>query len=68
MALNVTNGGQRPHSFTIDGVVDSGVLQGNESKSIEFTPAAAGTLSFYCTVHGAARMSGEINVTAAGGT
>ena len=63
VALNVTNGGQRPHSFTIDGVVDSGVLQGNESKSIEFTPAAAGTLSFYCTVHGAARMSGEINVT-----
>jgi plastocyanin len=62
--LFVTNRGQAPHTFTIDGVTDSGGMPAGESKLVEFTPAQAGTLSFYCTIHGRNTMSGELNVTA----
>ena len=64
VTVNVKNDGQRPHSFTIDGVVDTGRLNAGESKTVEFTPSSAGSLAFYCTIHSAAVMSGTINVSA----
>ncbi|HEX5140046.1 MAG TPA: cupredoxin domain-containing protein [Dehalococcoidia bacterium] len=67
VTVNIKNDGQRPHTFTIDGVVDSGRLNGGESKTVEFTPTQSGALTFYCTVHTAAVMSGTINVSASGG-
>ncbi len=64
VTVNVKNDGQRPHTFTIDGVVDSGRLNAGESKTVEFTPGTAGSLAFYCTIHTAAVMSGTLNVSA----
>jgi plastocyanin len=61
--LQVSNRGQTPHTFTIDGVIDSGGMAAGESKLIEFTPAQAAMLTFYCTIHGRSTMSGELNVT-----
>jgi plastocyanin len=52
-----------PHSFTIDGLADTGVVAAGGTGSASFTPAAAGTLSFYCRVHGASVMGGQITVT-----
>lgn len=63
LQLNVTNAGQFPHSFTIDGVVDTGQLSQGQSRQLSFTPTQAGTLTFYCTVHGRAVMSGTVNVS-----
>lgn len=60
--LEVTNTGGLPHTFTIDGVVDSGVVEAGESASVSFTPDETGTLTFYCTIHGESRMSGELTV------
>ena len=65
VTINVRNDGQRPHTFTIDGVVDSGRLAAGESKTVEFTPTA-GSLTFYCMVHGAAQMSGSLSVSGSG--
>ena len=64
VTVNVKNDGQRPHTFTIDGVVDSGRLNAGESKMVEFTPSSAGSLAFYCTIHTAAVMSGTLTVSA----
>ena len=64
VTVNVKNDGQRPHTFTIDGVVDSGRLNAGESKTVEFTPSTAGSLAFYCTIHTAAVMSGTLTVSA----
>ena len=63
VTVNVKNDGQRPHSFTIDGVVDTGRLDAGQSKTVEFTPSSAGALTFYCTIHSAAVMSGTVNVS-----
>ena len=64
VTVNVKNDGQRPHSFTIDGVVDTGRLDAGMSKTVEFTPSSAGSLAFYCTIHTAAVMSGTLTVSA----
>ena len=64
VTVNVKNDGQRPHTFTIDGVVDTGRLDAGQSKTVEFTPSSAGPLSFYCTIHTAAVMSGTLTVSA----
>lgn len=65
LTVNIDNVGAAPHTFTIDGVVDSGSIAGGESGSVTFTPSEAGTFTFYCTIHGAATMSGQLMVTAA---
>jgi len=65
--LTVTNGGNTPHTFTIDGVVDSGSLAVGANKVIEFTPSQAGTLVYYCAIHGRATMSGQITVAGTSG-
>lgn len=62
VTLNVVNNGQAPHTFTITGVADSGTVSAGQSKAVTFTPAAAGTLEFFCTIHGAAVMSGKLTV------
>ena len=64
VTVNVKNDGQRPHSFTIDGVVDTGRLDAGQSKTVEFTPSSSGALTFYCTIHTQAVMSGTLTVSA----
>lgn len=68
LRLTVANQDTSPHTFTIDGVADSGRLNAGDSKVIEFTPSQAGTLTYYCTIHGAARMSGQVMVAGATGS
>jgi plastocyanin len=63
MTLQLTNSGDLPHTFTIDGVVDSMEVAAGESAEITFTVEEAGTLTFFCTIHGAATMSGELTVS-----
>ncbi|HLG11826.1 MAG TPA: cupredoxin domain-containing protein [Dehalococcoidia bacterium] len=62
ITLNLTNAGAQPHTFTIAGLVDSQRVEPGQSKSINFTPTQAGTLTFICTVHGQAAMSGTMTV------
>jgi plastocyanin len=63
--LNVTNQGALDHTFTIDGVVDSESMgPGVGPRALEFTPSQAGTLTYYCTIHGEATMSGRLTVAA----
>lgn len=66
VTLSLRNSGQFPHTFTIDGLVDSGRIDGGGSKTIEFTATQAGTLTFYCTIHGASRLSGTLAVSGPG--
>ena len=62
LTVNLTNGGTQPHTFTIDNVVDSGQIAAGATGRATFTPASAGTLTFYCTVHGRSIMSGQLTV------
>lgn len=67
LRLTVTNAGQQTHTFTITGVVDTGRLGPGEAKVVEFTPAQAGTLVYFCTIHGQPRMSGQLTVAGTAG-
>jgi plastocyanin len=62
VSLTVVNEGDQPHTFTIAGLVDSGRVEAGQSKSVSFTPTQAGTLTFFCTIHGQASMSGTVTV------
>ena len=62
LTIALKNAGAQPHTFTITGVVDSGRMDGGASKNVTFTPASAGRLTFFCTVHGQAAMSGTLTV------
>ena len=62
LQLTVTNNGQLPHTFTIANVVDSGVIAAGQTRTVRFTPAVVGNLTFFCTIHGAGAMSGLITV------
>jgi plastocyanin len=61
--LTVRNQGALPHTFTITGVVDSGTLQAGGQAAVNFTPSQAATLTYFCTVHGQATMSGTLTVS-----
>jgi plastocyanin len=63
--VTVTNTGREAHTFTINGVVDSGSIAAGQSRAVQFTPTQAGMLTFYCTIHGLNVMSGRMNVVAA---
>jgi len=63
VSLNVTNVGRLPHTFTIAGVTDSGSIAAGSSRSVQFTAGSPGTLTFFCTIHGANVMSGRMTVT-----
>jgi plastocyanin len=63
VTVSLRNSGAAPHTFTISGSANSGTIAGGGSGSAQFTAAAPGTLSFFCNIHGAARMSGQITVT-----
>ncbi len=62
VTVNVSNVGRVNHTFTISGVTDSGAINAGGSKTVTFTPTQAGTLTFFCTIHGANVMSGHITV------
>ena len=68
VSVNVTNAGPSPHTFTIDGLTDSGSIANGASKTVTFTPTQARTYTFYCTIHGASVMSGTLTVTGGPGT
>jgi plastocyanin len=62
ISITVTNAGPSPHTFTIDGMADSGSIPSGQSRTVQFTPSQAGNLTFYCTIHGRGTMSGTISV------
>lgn len=66
--LTVTNAGQLPHTFTINDLVDSGSMSAGQTKVITFTPIRAGTLIFFCTIHGQNTMSGQVLVAGTSGS
>ena len=69
--LLFVNESAQPHSFRIDGLIDSGVIKnpGSEATSTEstilltFTPTEAGEKFFYCTAHGPQSESGTVIIT-----
>jgi len=61
--LTVRNNAGFTHTFTIDGVVDSGNISGGNSRNVSFTPTQPGMLTWYCSIHGQATMSGTITVS-----
>ncbi|HLF71713.1 MAG TPA: cupredoxin domain-containing protein [Dehalococcoidia bacterium] len=63
--LTLINSGSASHSFTISGVADTGILGGGTAKQITFTPTSAGTLTFFCLIHGvgSGSMKGTLTVT-----
>jgi len=63
VAVTVSNGGAAQHTFTIDGMADTGLLNPGQSMTVQLTPAQAGNLLFYCRVHGASVMSGQVTVS-----
>ena len=66
VSVTVTNRGQLPHTFTIDGLVNVEIQPG-ETKTATFQ-AAAGSYEFYCALsgHRAAGMVGTLVVSAPG--
>jgi len=65
--LTISNQDSFPHTFTIQGVADSGPIAAGESKTVTFTPAQAGNLTWFCSIHGQARMSGQVSVSGTSG-
>lgn len=69
--LDFINESGLPHSFRIDGLVDSGVIKnpGSDATSSEssirltFTPTEPGEKIFYCTAHGPQSESGTVIIT-----
>jgi plastocyanin len=69
--LLFVNESAQPHSFRIDGLVDSGVIKnpGSEATSTEstilltFTPTEPGEKMFYCSAHGPQSESGTVTIT-----
>jgi plastocyanin len=64
--IAIKNTGAAPHTFTIDGVVDSGQISPGSSKTLTLKIDKPGAYRYYCTVHGAARMSGVLQVGSGG--
>ena len=62
VTLELKNSGTQPHTFTITGLVDSGRIEAGQTKTISFTLGQAGSLTFFCTVHGQGTMSGKLTV------
>ena len=60
--LAITNNGDLPHTFTIEGLIDTMEMAPGESQSITVSDLEPGTLTFFCTIHGAGQMSGELTV------
>lgn len=61
ITVSVVNSGQNPHSFTIDELgADTGVLQTGDTADVTFTMPDE-SVRYYCTVHGAETMSGQID-------
>jgi plastocyanin len=69
--LEFRNESELPHSFRIDGVVDTGVIKnpGSDAKSsastkrVRFTAKEPGEKIFYCTAHGPQSESGKVTIT-----
>jgi plastocyanin len=55
--VRLGNGGQSPHTFTIDGLVDV-TLQPGEKKSVDVQLPMSGATRFYCKFHASQGMQG----------
>jgi plastocyanin len=66
VSLTLTNTGKMPHDFVIDEIAGARteIIQPGETTTIEFTPTAAGTFTYYCSVgnHRAQGMEGTVTV------
>ena len=65
--VTLTNEGDLPHTFTIDGAGVDEQLDGGESATVDVTMPASGSLRFYCRLHVAAGMQGAFVVSAGDG-
>jgi len=71
VALLFVNESAQPHSFRIDGLVDTGVIKNpgsdatstESTKLVRFTPAEPGEKMFYCSAHGPQSESGTVTIT-----
>ncbi len=71
VTLEFRNESGLPHSFRIDGLVDTGVIKNPGSdatstksvKRVKFTPKEPGETIFYCTAHGPQSESGKVTIT-----
>ena len=65
VTINLRNTGALPHTFTITGLTgaDSNTINGGGTGSVTFTPTAAGSLTFFCKIHGQTVMAGTLTVT-----
>lgn len=62
--VNIKNEGSSGHTFTIDGLAETGMVAAGAATTSQFNAPAAGTmLQFYCMIHGKAVMSGLLAVT-----
>lgn len=68
LTVSLTNAGSVAHTFTIDGLGVDKTLAPGESATVTFTPAAAGTLTFYCRFHRSLGVIGTITVSGPGGS
>ena len=51
-----------PHTLALTGGGTTGNIAAGQRGTVTFTRTAAGPVQFFCEIHGAARMSGTINV------
>jgi plastocyanin len=63
VTLNVMNSDSAPHTLTLTGGGSTGTIAGGQRGMVTFTRTAPGPVQFFCEIHGAARMSGTVNVT-----
>ena len=47
VTISIVNSLSRPHSFVIDGVINSGSISAGQTKTISFTAGSAGSYMFY---------------------
>jgi plastocyanin len=66
VSVTFTNTGKMPHDFVIDEIsgARTQILQPGQSETIQFTPPAAGTFTYYCSVgnHRSQGMEGTLTV------
>jgi plastocyanin len=60
--VKFNNSGGTTHTFTVDGVTDTGFVEPGDFVFQTFTIDKPGDYQFYCQIHGAATMSGTIHV------
>ena len=63
LTVALTNEGEAPHTFTIDGIGVDQTVQPGESASVEVALPVAEAVAFYCKFHQGGGMQGAFYVT-----